>query len=50
MELPVRLLSGRGDPAVRPSLLGDLARHAPHADVELVDGGHFLVDGNGPGR
>jgi pimeloyl-ACP methyl ester carboxylesterase len=44
VELPVRVLSGRGDPAVRPSLLGDLARHAPHADVELVDGGHFLVD------
>jgi pimeloyl-ACP methyl ester carboxylesterase len=44
VELPVKLLSGRGDPAVHPSLLGDLARHAPEADLEIVDGGHFLVD------
>jgi pimeloyl-ACP methyl ester carboxylesterase len=44
VDLPVKLLSGRGDPAVHPSLLGDLARHAPQADVEIVDGGHFLVD------
>lgn len=44
VELPVKVLSGRSDPVVRPSLLGDLARHAPAAEVEIVDGGHFLVD------
>jgi pimeloyl-ACP methyl ester carboxylesterase len=44
VELPVKVLSGRGDPAVHPSLLGDLQRHAPAAELEIVDGGHFLVD------
>lgn len=44
VELPVKVLSGRGDPAVHPSLLGGLERHAPAAALELVDGGHFLVD------
>jgi pimeloyl-ACP methyl ester carboxylesterase len=44
VELPVKVLSGRSDPAVHPSLLGDLRRHAPAAELEIVDGGHFLVD------
>jgi pimeloyl-ACP methyl ester carboxylesterase len=44
VELPVKVLSGRSDPVVRPSLLGDLERHAPAAEVEIVGGGHFLVD------
>jgi pimeloyl-ACP methyl ester carboxylesterase len=44
VDLPVKLLAGRHDPAIHPSLLGGLERHAPGAEVELVDGGHFLVD------
>ena len=44
VELPVMVVSGRGDPAVHPSMLGGLERHAPGAAVEIVDGGHFLVD------
>jgi surfactin synthase thioesterase subunit len=44
VELPVKLLSGRGDPAVHPSLLGGLEPHAPAAELEIVEGGHFLVD------
>jgi pimeloyl-ACP methyl ester carboxylesterase len=44
VELPVKVLSGRSDPAVHPSLLGGLERHAPDAELEIVDGGHFLVD------
>ena len=44
VELPVKVLSGRSDPVVHPSLLDDLQRHAPAAELELVDGGHFLVD------
>jgi pimeloyl-ACP methyl ester carboxylesterase len=44
VALPVKVLSGRGDPAVRPSMLGGLERHVPGADLEIVAGGHFLVD------
>ena len=44
VEIPVKLLSGRGDPAVHPSLLAGLERHAPAAELEIVEGGHFLVD------
>jgi surfactin synthase thioesterase subunit len=44
VELPVKVVSGRSDPVVRPALLGDLERHAPASEVEIVDGGHFLVD------
>jgi pimeloyl-ACP methyl ester carboxylesterase len=44
VELPVKVLSGRQDPAIRPSQLGDLERHAPAGELELVDGGHFLAD------
>jgi len=44
VDLPVRMLSGRGDPAIHPSQLGGFERHAPAAELELVDGGHFLLD------
>ena len=44
VELPVRMLLGRHDPAIHPSQLGELARHVPGAELELVDGGHFIVD------
>jgi pimeloyl-ACP methyl ester carboxylesterase len=44
VDLPVKMLLGRHDPAIHPSQLGDLARHAPGAELELVDGGHFIVD------
>ncbi len=44
LEMPVKVLFGRGDPAQHPSQLGGLERHATTLDVEIVDGGHFLVD------
>jgi pimeloyl-ACP methyl ester carboxylesterase len=44
VELPVKVLSGRGDAAVHPSLLGGMEPYAPNAELEIVDGGHFLVD------
>jgi pimeloyl-ACP methyl ester carboxylesterase len=44
VDLPVKLLFPRGDGAQHPSQLGGLERRAPLADVEVVDGGHFLVD------
>jgi pimeloyl-ACP methyl ester carboxylesterase len=44
LEMPVKLLFPRGDGAQHPSQLGGVERHAPLADVEVVDGGHFLVD------
>jgi pimeloyl-ACP methyl ester carboxylesterase len=44
VELPVRLLFPRGDGVQHPSQLGGLERHAPRAEVELVAGGHLLVD------
>jgi pimeloyl-ACP methyl ester carboxylesterase len=44
VALPVKVISGTRDPVVRPDLLGDLERHAPAAEVEIVSGGHFLVD------
>ena len=44
VELPVKLLFPRGDLAQHPSQLGGVAAHAPQAEVEVVDGGHFLVD------
>jgi pimeloyl-ACP methyl ester carboxylesterase len=44
VAMPVLVLSGRHDPVVRPELLGGLERHAAGAELELVDGGHFLPD------
>jgi pimeloyl-ACP methyl ester carboxylesterase len=44
LEMPVKLLFARGDGAQHPSQLGGVERHAPLAHVEVVDGGHFLVD------
>jgi pimeloyl-ACP methyl ester carboxylesterase len=44
LEMPVKLLSGRSDPAQGVSQLAGLDRHAARADVEIVDGGHFLID------
>jgi pimeloyl-ACP methyl ester carboxylesterase len=43
-DVPVLVLAGRQDPAIHPSQLGGLRAHAPAGDLELVDGGHFLVD------
>jgi pimeloyl-ACP methyl ester carboxylesterase len=44
LEMPVKVLFGRGDPAQHPSQLAGLGQHAEAPDVEVVDGGHFLVD------
>jgi pimeloyl-ACP methyl ester carboxylesterase len=44
VELPVKLLFPRGDGAQHVSQLGGLDRHAPQAEVEVVEGGHLLVD------
>ena len=43
--MPVKVLFGDRDPArsTRPSSPGSSA-HADAPDVEVVDGGHFLVD------
>jgi pimeloyl-ACP methyl ester carboxylesterase len=44
VEVPVKVLFPRRDGPQHPSQLGGLERHVPHAEVELVDGGHLLVD------
>ena len=44
LAMPVKVLFGRHDPVQSPALLGGLERHAAELDVEVVDGGHFLVD------
>ena len=44
VDVPVRVLFPRGDEVQSTALLGGLAPHAPRAEVEIVDGGHFLVD------
>jgi pimeloyl-ACP methyl ester carboxylesterase len=44
VDLPVKLLFPRGDPALSPSQLAGVERHAPRAEVEVVDGGHFVCD------
>jgi pimeloyl-ACP methyl ester carboxylesterase len=44
IDLPVHVLFPRGDGVQTTSLLEGLERHAPLAEVEVVDGGHFLVD------
>jgi len=43
VELPVKLLFSRGDLTQSTTQLGGLERHAPHAELEVVDGGHFPV-------
>jgi pimeloyl-ACP methyl ester carboxylesterase len=44
LPMPVRVLFGRHDPVQRPSQLAGLEHHAAELEVEVVDGGHFLVD------
>jgi pimeloyl-ACP methyl ester carboxylesterase len=44
LEMPVRVLFGRHDPVQRPSQLAGLDRHVDDLLVDVVDGGHFLVD------
>ena len=44
VELPVKVLFPRGDGVQHASQLGGLEPHAPQAEVELVDGGHLLLD------
>jgi pimeloyl-ACP methyl ester carboxylesterase len=44
VDLPVKLLFPRGDGAQHPAQLDGVERHAPRAQVELVDGRHLLVD------
>src|SRR5688500_4393535 len=44
IELPVKLLFGRGE---RPQSAGQLQgaeRHVPRVEIELVDGGHWPLD------
>jgi pimeloyl-ACP methyl ester carboxylesterase len=43
MQLPVRILYGRGDRILDPQTQGEaLARALPGAELSLVDGGHML--------
>lgn len=44
LAMPVKVLFGNRDPAQHPAQLAGLERHADAPDVEVVDGGHFLVD------
>ena len=44
IDLPVKLLFPRGDLAQSPAQLAGVERHVPRAEVEVVDGGHFLPD------
>jgi pimeloyl-ACP methyl ester carboxylesterase len=44
LEMPVKVLFGRGDGVQSPAQLAGLERHAPDCDVEVVEGGHLLVD------
>jgi len=44
LELPVKLLFPRGDGAQHPSQLPGIAERAAEAEIELVDGNHFLPD------
>lgn len=44
VDVPVRWLSGTGDPVVTPDLLDGYADHISDFEVELVDGvGHWIV-------
>ena len=44
LDLPVKLLFPRGDGAQRTSQLPGIEAHAPQAEIEVVDGNHFLPD------
>jgi pimeloyl-ACP methyl ester carboxylesterase len=44
LAMPVKVLFGDRDPAQHPSQLAGLEAHADAPDVEVVPGGHFLVD------
>ena len=44
LGVPVKLLFPRGDMAQHPSQLPGIEARAPAAEVELVDGNHFLLD------
>jgi pimeloyl-ACP methyl ester carboxylesterase len=44
LAMPVKVLFGDRDPVQPPSLLAGLEAHADETDVEVVSGGHFLVD------
>jgi pimeloyl-ACP methyl ester carboxylesterase len=44
LEVPIKLLFPRGDGAQHPSQLPGIGAHAPRAEVEVVDGNHFLPD------
>ena len=44
LDLPVKLLFPRSDGAQHPSQLPGIEAHAPQAEIELVDGNHFLPD------
>ena len=44
VDLPVKLLFPRRDPAQSPEQLAGVDHHVPRAEVEVVDGGHFLPD------
>jgi pimeloyl-ACP methyl ester carboxylesterase len=44
LEMPVKILFPRGDFAQGLSQLEGLERRADRSEVEIVDGGHFLVD------
>jgi pimeloyl-ACP methyl ester carboxylesterase len=45
VDVPVRWLSGTGDPVLIPELIGGYAEHIQDFDVELVDGvGHWIVE------
>jgi pimeloyl-ACP methyl ester carboxylesterase len=44
VEVPVLQLFPRGDAVQTTAMLHGLERHAPQAQAEIVDGGHFLVD------
>jgi pimeloyl-ACP methyl ester carboxylesterase len=44
LTMPVKVLFGSRDPAQHVSQLAGLEAHAAELDVEVVDGGHWLVD------
>jgi pimeloyl-ACP methyl ester carboxylesterase len=44
IELPVKLLFGRDERPQSAGQLQGVERHVPRAEIELVDGGHWLLD------
>lgn len=44
LEVPTRLVAGRGDPVLSRSRLAGLEDHGDDARVEWVDGGHWLPE------